>query len=243
LHDGSTSWEPLRNLKESNPVEVAEYAVANKLVEEAAFAWWVPYTIKKRERIISAVRTRATKKSHKFGVEVPTSIKRALEIDQETSSDLWRKAIEKETHHVMCAFEILDEYAPEPRMSKGIPCHMIFDVKMDFTRKARFVAGGHMTDAPVNLTYSSIVSHDSVRLAFLIVALNDIDILSGDIGNAYLQAHTREKVHTICGMEIGQNYHGRFAIIRRALYGLKSSGAAVCRDTLRFGIHFIPCGP
>jgi hypothetical protein len=36
--DGTTSWEPLRNLKESNPVEVAEYAVANKLVEQAAFA-------------------------------------------------------------------------------------------------------------------------------------------------------------------------------------------------------------
>jgi hypothetical protein len=129
-------------------------------------------------------------------------------------------------HHVMCAFEILDEDASEPRMSKRIPCHMIFDVKMDFTRKLRFVAGGHMTDAPVNLTYSSVVSRDSVRLAFLIAALNDIDILSGDIGNAYLQAHTREKVHFICGMEFGQNYHGRFAIIRRALYRLKSSGAA-----------------
>ncbi len=27
-HDGTTSWEPLHNLKESNPVEVAEHAVA-----------------------------------------------------------------------------------------------------------------------------------------------------------------------------------------------------------------------
>jgi hypothetical protein len=54
--DGSTSWEPLRNLKESNPVEVAEYAVANKLIEEAAFAWWVPHTIKKREHIIAAIK-------------------------------------------------------------------------------------------------------------------------------------------------------------------------------------------
>jgi hypothetical protein len=57
------------------------------------------------------------------------------------------------------------------------------------------------------------------------VALNDIEILSGDIGNAYLQAHTKEKVHTICGLEFGHNYHGHFAIIHCALYGLKSSGA------------------
>jgi hypothetical protein len=85
---------------------------------------------------------------------------------------------------------------------------MIFDIKMDFTRKARFVAGGHMTDAPINMTYSSVVARDSIRLAFLIAALNDIDILSGDIGNAYLQAHTKEKVHTICGLKFSHTYHG-----------------------------------
>lgn len=48
--DGSTSREWLKDLKESNPIEqVAEYAVANKLVSEHVFAWWVPDTLKKRE--------------------------------------------------------------------------------------------------------------------------------------------------------------------------------------------------
>jgi hypothetical protein len=66
-----------------------------------------------------------------------------------------------------------------------IGCHIIFDVKMDFTRKARFVAGGHMTMmAPSSMTYSSIVSRDSIRLAFLIAALNDLDIMSCDLENA-----------------------------------------------------------
>ncbi len=50
--DGSTSWEPLRNLKQSNPIEVAEYAKANKIDEEVAFAWWVPFTLRQRHRII-----------------------------------------------------------------------------------------------------------------------------------------------------------------------------------------------
>lgn len=45
--DGSTSWEPLCNLKESNPVELAEYAIAHQIANEPAFAWWVPYAIKK----------------------------------------------------------------------------------------------------------------------------------------------------------------------------------------------------
>jgi hypothetical protein len=65
---------------------------------------------------------------------------------------------------------------------------MIFDVKMDFTRKARFVAGGHMTDPPTSMTYSSVVSRDSVRIAFLIAAMNDLEVLGADGGNANLNA-------------------------------------------------------
>jgi hypothetical protein len=29
--DGSTSWEPLKTLKETNPVEIAEYVLASKM--------------------------------------------------------------------------------------------------------------------------------------------------------------------------------------------------------------------
>jgi hypothetical protein len=51
-----------------------------------------------------------------------------------------------------------------------------------------------MTVTPASITYSSVVSRDSVQLAFLIAALNDLDILSCDIGNAYLNAPCREKI-------------------------------------------------
>lgn len=50
--DGSSSWVRLADLKESNPIQLAEYAIAIKLVSEAAFSWWVPHVIRKRERII-----------------------------------------------------------------------------------------------------------------------------------------------------------------------------------------------
>jgi hypothetical protein len=125
----------------------------------------------------------------------------------------------------MCAFDILEDGAQEPKISKRIPCHMIFDIKMDFIPKAHFVAGGHVTDPPSSLTYSSFVAWDSVCLAFLIAALNNLEVLGGDIGNVYLQAPTKEKVHTICSPKFGHHLQG-FAIICRALYGLKSSGAA-----------------
>ena len=57
-------------------------------------------------------------------------------------------------------------------------------------RQARYVAGGHMTDPPSTLTYSSVVWRDSVRIAFLFAALNDVDVLAAVIGNAYLNAPT-----------------------------------------------------
>jgi hypothetical protein len=60
--DGTTDWLPLKDLKESYPVQVAEYAVANKISEKPAFAWWVPYVL--RERIIKKVKTRYWKRTH-----------------------------------------------------------------------------------------------------------------------------------------------------------------------------------
>ena len=69
-------------------------------------------------------------------------------------------------------------------------CHMIFDVKMDFMCKVQLVASGHVTNPSTNLTYSIIVSCDSAHIAFLIAALNNLDVLAAEIGNAYLNADT-----------------------------------------------------
>jgi hypothetical protein len=68
---------------------------------------------------------------------------------------------------------------------KKIDCHMVLDLKLDLVRKARFVAGGHQTDPLKESVYSGVVSHDSVHLAFLIAALNDLEILSADAQNPY----------------------------------------------------------
>ena len=56
--DGSTNWISLNDLKESYPVQTAEYAVVAKIAMEPAFAWWVPHTLKKRNRIISKVKSK-----------------------------------------------------------------------------------------------------------------------------------------------------------------------------------------
>jgi hypothetical protein len=53
--DGTTSWERLADLKESNPVDVAEFAATKNLHDDFSFAWRLPHVLKKRNRIIAAV--------------------------------------------------------------------------------------------------------------------------------------------------------------------------------------------
>ena len=140
--------------------------------------------------------------------------------------------IEKELQRVKVAWEACDDLDIEQVRSgkqligyTEIMCHMVFDVKIDFTCKAQFVAGGHLTDAPDTITYSSIVSSDSVRIALLMAELNGLDIMACDIGNAYLNAPCREKVWFQGGLDTGGD-KGKILVITRTLYGLKSSGAS-----------------
>ncbi len=149
--DGSTSWEPLRNLKDSNPIELVEYAQSHGLMNEPAFAWWAKDVLQRMRRLISKVKTRYWQRTHKFGIRMPKTVAEALKLDAENGNTLWHDAIQKELKNVQVAFKFLEEGETVPRAHKEIPCHLIFDIKMDFTRKARFVAGGHKTDPPLSI--------------------------------------------------------------------------------------------
>jgi hypothetical protein len=74
------------------------------------------------------------------------------------------------------------------------------------------------------MTFSSVVSRDSICLAFLIVALNDINIMSTDLENAFIQAPCCEKIWFESGLECGEDYR-KVCIVVHSLYGLKSAGA------------------
>eukprot|EP00980_Cylindrotheca_fusiformis_P021858 scaffold8698_cov53-Cylindrotheca_fusiformis.AAC.1 len=124
-------------MKESYPVHTAEFAKARGIDKEPAFSWWVPYTLRKRDVIVSAVKARTMRKTkHKYGVELPRNVKQAYELDKKNGDEMWAKAIRKEMTNVGVAFEILPESkSPPPGWSK-VTGHIIFDVKMDYTRKA-----------------------------------------------------------------------------------------------------------
>ena len=108
---------------------------------------------------------------------------------------------------VCIAFKLLDEGHPVPPGYKEIDCHLIFTVKLeDFRRKARFVAGGHLTEAPPPAAaYASVVSRESVRIALTLAALNDLEVKSSDVMNAFLSSPTDEKYYYVCGPEFGKD--------------------------------------
>jgi hypothetical protein len=125
----------------------------------------------------------------------------AFQLDEESGATFWQDMIKKELGtNIMTALHILEKWKCAPVGSKLIPCHIVFDVKMDFTRKARYVAGRHVTDPPMSQTYASVVSRDSVRIAFLIAALNELDIMAADVQGAYLNAPCHEIPYVVTSL-------------------------------------------
>jgi hypothetical protein len=124
-----------------------------------------------------------------------------LEIDKETGTTFWADAIAKEMKTFFVAFEILPQDAKAPPGHTFLKCHMIFDLKSDGStqRKARFVAGDHMTGEPEYLTYASVVSRESIRLAFMLASLNGLEVLQADVEGAYLNAKSTEKL-SLCAV-------------------------------------------
>ena len=129
-------------------METAEFAKSRGIDDEAAFIWWVPHMLRKRNAIISAI-TRLRKTTRKYGIEIPTSVEHAMEIDQKNGNTMWRDALALEMFNAGVAFEILEEGQPAPAGWKKASRHLIWDVKMDFTRKARWVLDGHKTADPI----------------------------------------------------------------------------------------------
>ena len=103
------------------------------------------------------------------------------------------------------------------------PLTMIFDVKQeDLRRKARLAAGGHEVESIMYESYSSVVQQRSIRLLEIIALNEGLFFVTGDIGNAFVHADTKENVYTIAGREFGERKDFTI-IIKKALYGLATS--------------------
>ena len=106
------------------------------------------------------------------------------------------------------AFKILDDHESTPVGYTKSSGHIVWDIKIDFTRKARWVKDGHRTLDLKDSKYVGVVSRESVRIMLTYTALHGIPVLAADIRNAYLQAPTSEKYYVICEKEFGLKTKG-----------------------------------
>ena len=164
--------DTIARLEKTNPAEVAEFAKFRDLESDHDFYLWVPHFLRKRDIIISNDTSRARKKTYKCGIEMPTDIEHAKRLDIKNGSTFWIESIKKEIHDVGINFEILKANVSMSIGYRKITGHVVFDVKMDFTGKARWVLDGHKTLSPAGSTYAGVVSRESGKIAFTYAALN-----------------------------------------------------------------------
>ena len=190
----------------------------------------------------NARNARETKSTHKvkMGIDVPRNTKEALLFDRMNKNTQWGDAIFKEMAGLQ-RLNVFKFHSPGHKCNKAdgwqfAPMHMIFDIKQqDMRYKARLVVGGHVIDSSDYNTYSSVIENLSVRLVFLAAAHQGLDIMTGDIGNAFPTAPCAEKVWSKCGPEFGEK-EGAIVTLQRALYGLKTASRSFHEffgDTLR----------
>jgi hypothetical protein len=162
-----------------------------------------------------------------FGYQIPRHYKEAMELDQRNGNTLWGDAIALELAQLK-EYDTFQSIGHKdttriPDGYKKIRVHLVFAVKHDGRHKARMVANGHLTDIPFDSVYSGVVSLRGIRLIAFLAEHNKLKLWSTDTGNAYLEAHTKEKLVIIAGDEFGE-LAGHVLIIRKALYGLRTSG-------------------
>ena len=124
--------------------------------------------------------------------------------------------------NVCIVFEVLTTGEKAPPGWIKVTGHLVFDVKMDFTRNSRWVLDRHKTPDPVGSTYDGVVSRESVRIAFTYAALNGLDVFAANIQNPYLQDPSSQKDFIVCGEEFGMEKVWKVALIHRELYGGKN---------------------
>ena len=85
--DNSESWICLKYMNESHPFEVAEFSKARGISDEPYFTWWVPCTLRKRNVILSAVEHFIRSTTHKYGIKLPTTVEKAININTKNGNN------------------------------------------------------------------------------------------------------------------------------------------------------------
>ena len=234
---GEVTFVPLSVIAADDPITCAAYAKEKNLYNLDGWKRF-KHLIKKEKQLTRAItqykiRQVRHSKKYMFGFLIPRNYTEALEFDKANNNSKWYDATKAEldsihSYHVFQKHEkaIYDKQKKVINAPPGyqkIRVHLVFAVKYDGRHKARLVADGHLTPEPVESIYSGVVSLRNLKLVIFHGKLNNLELWGADIGNAYLEAPTEEKLYIVAGPEF-EDWEGYILTFSKALYGLKSSG-------------------
>ena len=225
---GEETWEPLDEMIKQDAVTMAKYAVDHNLLKKTQWKKLKKNVKRGTGRHIQRIKLMARLKKKaakfKFGVQIPNDYEHGMELDKENGDKGWYDANDTEMEK-MNEYKVFVDHGkkPPPPGYKKITVHTIFDVKYDGRKRARLVAGGHLTDPTHDTPYNGIASLKNIRICIFIAKLNGPTICAVDVGSAYLEAYTKEKLYIVAGPEFREK-EGNTLLINKALYGLRTSG-------------------
>ena len=203
---GEVTLEPVCEIAKFDRYVLAEYARDNDLIEKWDDRWpslKLRQAAKNAKTLIRAINA-AKRSSYKsapvymFGHRVPRNHDEAMELDKANGNTKWKDSELLERNQLLeyNTFKDLGHRtkARAPPGYKRITLHYVYAVKHDGRYKSRIVAGGHLTDAPVESVYSGVVSLRGIRFVLFLSELNGLETYQTDVGNAYLESYTKEKV-------------------------------------------------
>ena len=120
------------------------------------------------------MKARVKKRTRKYGLSIPPTVEEAYKLDKQNGDSHWRDVVMKEMENI--AFRVLD---PSERVSvrhSRLKVYLVFDIKLDLTRKACLVADGHLTPDPVDSTYAGVVLRGNVRIALTYAVLHGLGL-------------------------------------------------------------------
>ena len=217
---GEVTYEPLTLISKDGPITCAVYAKKHDLLDTTGWKHLKRYarTSKRLIRAVKQSRIRQVRASARYqhGFQVPKDYNDAIRLDKENSNTHWQDAMDLELTQI-------HEYKVFKDTGKA-QFHNGKAVTPDGFQKARLVADGHLTKEPVESIYSGVVSLRSLRMVVFLSQLNDLETWGADVGNAYLEAYTDQKLCIIAGPEF-KELQGHLLIMIKALHGTHSGGA------------------
>jgi hypothetical protein len=164
--NGEITTEPLSVIAANDPVTCAAYAREHDLLDVKG--WKHFRNLAKREKhflhLIKQAKMKSYRQSlkYKFGYRIPKDYEEALKLDELSQNTKWKDATITKMSQLKEYECFIDAgiYGPDkpPDGHKKIHAHLVFDVKHDGRHKARYVAGGHLTNIPNANVYSGVVS-------------------------------------------------------------------------------------